>query len=178
MTLAGCTQNSDLEGTHMSNNVSNDLQFLSAPPESVPKVWANDELLIPAQYEWLSPSGKLQKVINNPAEVPIVEITVDDSPLAIRFSSSVVPSALVVGLYSQLDELGYPVTESGVNVDCFESKRCSTLRGKSGFQFTIDSIGEAKVAVIRTAYLHPLTQEGITQEQRLSTASWVIRFID
>lgn len=177
MHMAGCTQDSAPEGTQMSNNRSNDLQFLSAPPESVPSVWANEELLIPAQYEWLTPSGKLQNVIDNPSEVSIVAIHINDSPLTIRFSSPVVPSALVVGLYSQLDELGYPVTESGVNVDCFESNRCSTVRGKSGFQFTIDSIGEAKVAVIRTAYLHPLTQDGITEDHRLSTASWVIRFV-
>lgn len=176
--MAGCTQDSSLEGAQMSNIQSNDLKHLAAPPESVPSVWANDELLMPAQYEWLTPNGKLQNVIDKPSEVPTVAVELRDSPLTIRFSSPVVPSALVVGLYSQLDELGYPVTESGENIDCFESNRCRTALGKSGFQFTINSIGEAKVAVIRTAYLHPMTQDGITEDRRLSTASWVIRFIN
>ena len=138
-------------------------------------MWANQTLLAVAQYEWLSEGGVASNFVSRPESVTVNDIPSCWPQLGLKFSPSTKPSALLVGLFTELDLDGYPEADSEIRIEVFDSPQCSVAFEQDSMTVLIDEVTAVKYAVVRAAYTHFSPDSLMGQ---ISTASWVMRFTD
>lgn len=150
------------------------LTSVEPTPGHPPQVWANDVQLSITQYEWATPEGFVSHIVEKPEDAVITPVRLASRTLRVTLSPSVKPSAFVISFFTDADEHGFPLVSSGSNIDCFESDQCRITFEDSSMNVEVDQVGTFRFAVIRVAYLNGAL--ATTQENMLSTASWVMSF--
>jgi hypothetical protein len=156
------------------NQVVRNLESFQNAPPIPPVVWANEVELSVTQYEWASRGGISSHLVQAPEFAVVTDVPGNWPHLVLKFSTAVKPAALIIGLFPETNEFGFPDVSTEISVDPFGSNTSLVSFGEGAMTVLLKDIAELQFAVIRVAYVN---NENQASSKQLSTASWVMRFV-
>jgi hypothetical protein len=156
------------------NQVVRNLETSQNAPSIPPVVWANEVELSVTQYEWTSQGGISSHLVQAPESAVVTDVPGNWPHLVLKFSTAVKPAALIIGLFPEINEFGFPDISTEISVDPFESDTSLVSFDDGAMTVLLIDIAELQFAVIRVAYIN-INNQGLSEQ--LSTASWAMRFV-
>jgi hypothetical protein len=171
--LTGCATH---EASTMTTHHDSGYTLLQEPPANPPAVTANRTSLTVTQFQWWSNGHSVEHLVTDPSTVPLPAIDATNGKLAFAINSGVLPYQLVLTLFGNLDAEGRPTSDTGHQVDCLKSTRCTLRRDKNEINFEVDGIVGGQVAMLQIGYLKLLTEQGAKEPSTVTlSASWTMR---
>jgi hypothetical protein len=156
------------------NQVVRNLESFQNAPSTPPVVWANEVELSITQFEWKSLGEISSHLVQTPESAVVTDVPGNWPHLVLKFSTAVKPAALVIGLFPETNEFGFPDISTEISIDPFESDTSLVSFDDGAMTVLLKDIAELQFAVIRVAYIN-IDNQGLSEQ--LSTASWAMRFV-
>lgn len=176
--LVGCSAPNRHDSIPTAEPSNQLLRALEKAPNKIPILKISKVKVDPAAYDWLTDGRWVRfRAANSEANVRLPSINISNNELDFSLNATQSPTELFVSLFSSLNEQGIPTSETGDEIDCLTSRRCTLDIQDKATHFRVGISDRVRLAVVHVGYLLKAPSGTTSQNSTLvlDIGSWGVR---